>query len=166
MTENNPPIYKVGVVLRRAGGEVLIIRPIPKNPGEPTKWVLPRGSRQYRDAGGIWHDARDAATALAHADALEPLRATLNREAMEEAGVDLASVPVTELGTRLFDSATKPPYPIHWFVARVDSVALATPKDALETHWATLDAIRALGADFSVGYLPVIEEALSVTMHA
>ncbi|MBX9726435.1 MAG: hypothetical protein K2X09_04145, partial [Rickettsiales bacterium] len=60
--------------------EILIIRPIPKQAGEVPPFVLPRGSRQYQDASGMWHDARDVATGFAHAATLEPFTRALARE--------------------------------------------------------------------------------------
>lgn len=178
-TSFNPvltPIYKVGIVLLREGAdgqtEILIIRPHPKNPGETPRLVLPRGSRQY-SYGEAWHDARDADTALAHADTLEPLQRTLLREAEEEAGLPAPELQrlldaglVRELGPREFISRSKSPYLIHWFAGTIDTPALAAmhaPMDATETHWATLAHIHALitANDFSAGYLSVIEEALN-----
>lgn len=166
------PTYKVGIVLLRSDGRVFLLRPHPKNPGERTKFVLPRGSRQYQDTTGQWHDARDEATALAHAESLEPLTRTLAREAEEEAGLPEALLQqlqergaVRDMGVRLFASASKSPYPIHWFVARLtdaDCAQLTPPADALEVRWANLDEIHKLisAGDFSTGYLPVIEEGL------
>jgi 8-oxo-dGTP pyrophosphatase MutT (NUDIX family) len=172
------PVYKVGVVLLRHGAvgqvEILIIRPHPKNPGEIPRFVLPRGSRQYQDAAGDWHDARDAATAIQHADALEPLHRTLLREAQEEAGIPQTELQrlldnglVRDLGAREFASRSKAPYAIHWFAGMPDAAALAamhSPVDAIEIRWATLAEIQSLiAADaFSAGYLPVIEEGLSL----
>lgn len=172
------PIYKVGLVLYRMGAanmpEILIIRPHPKTPGEKPKFVLPRGSRQYQDETGNWHDARDAATAHAHAATLEPLTRALAREAEEEAGLTAEFFTVLqrqhrfdELGTRVFASRSKPPYPIHWFVARLSATEakrLTHPADASEVRWISLREIETLAeqGDFSPGYVPVIEEALAL----
>jgi 8-oxo-dGTP pyrophosphatase MutT (NUDIX family) len=152
--------------------EVLILQPIPKKQGEVPAFVLPRGSRQYRDAAGAWHDARDMATAEAHRDRLEPFSRALAREVEEEAGVTpdmLARANVRELGARAFQSRSKGVYPIHWFVVALadDDAATLTdhvPVDALSVRWATLEEIKAMAArgEFSAGYLPVIEEALGL----
>ena len=171
------PVYKVGILLLRprADGqtEMFILRPCPKNSGEVPRFVLPRGSRQYIDAAGNRHDARDAQAAIAHADTLEPLHRTLLREAEEEAGLPapelqrlLDSGRVRELGAREFASRNKAPYMVHWFVGTPDASALAAmhaPVDATETSWATLTEIKSLIAQnqFSAGYLPVIEEGLA-----
>ncbi len=168
------PIYKVGIVLiAQEDARVLIIRPLPKHPGEIPKFVLPRGSRQYRDASGEWRDARDEATAIAYAAMLEPLLRTLAREAEEEAGLSSNQLTalqqrgaVREMGARLFASSSKPPYMVHWFVAQLgdgDAAQLAIPVDASEVRWATRAEIQSLAdaEDFSTGYLPVIDEALA-----
>ena len=172
------PVYKAGIVLLRHGAdgqtEIFIIRPHPKNPGEIPRFVLPRGSRQYRDAAGQWRDARDAATALQHAATLEPIHHTLLREAEEEAGIPATELQrllhaglVHELGAREFISRNKPPYAVHWFAGAPDAAALGSmhpPVDATETRWATLAEIHSLiAADaFSAGYLSVIEEGLVI----
>jgi 8-oxo-dGTP pyrophosphatase MutT (NUDIX family) len=153
--------------------QILIIRPIPKHKGEVPAFVLPRGSRQYRDASGQWHDARDAATGEKHAATLEPLERALAREIEEEAGVSpaqLAAAWVYDLGRMDFQSRSKGVYPIHWFVV-VPDVATAvqldkqTPADALEVRFASLDAIKTMASrgEFSAGYIPVIEAALVAT---
>jgi 8-oxo-dGTP pyrophosphatase MutT (NUDIX family) len=152
--------------------EILILQPIPKKQGEVPAYVLPRGSRQYRDAAGVWHDARDMATAEAHRDALEPFSRALAREVEEEAGVTqdmLARATLREVGARDFQSRTKGVYSIHWFVVTLanDDAATLTdclPVDALSVRWATLEEIHELAArgEFSAGYLPIIEEALGL----
>ena len=89
--------------------KILIVRPIPKHAGEVPPFVLPRGSRQYQDANGAWHDARDVATGAAHAGALEPFSRALAREIEEEAGVSgdmLARARVVELGTMDFANSS------------------------------------------------------------
>lgn len=200
MTQDNIPILKIGAVVLRAtsqaefavrsapreprsgggqrseGGiapfnyEILILRPIPKTPGDIPAFVLPRGSRQYQDATGAWHDARDAATGAAHAASLEDFRRAFEREVEEEAGVTpamLARARVVEMGPLMFQSRSKGVYPIYWFVALLAQADAArvvetTPADATETRFASLDEIRTLAAsgDFSAGYIPVIEAAL------
>lgn len=150
--------------------QLLIIQPIPKHAGEVPPFVLPRGSRQYQNAAGAWHDARDVATGMAHAASLEPFARALAREIEEEAGLGpdmLARAAVIELGAIAFQSRTKGIYPIHWFVVVPDAVDAAlldaqTPADALSVRWATLDETKAMAArgQFSAGYIPVIEAAL------
>lgn len=168
-----PPVYKVGaLVLRPAaqGMQVLIVRPQPKRPGEVPPFVLPRGSRQYRDAEGNWHDARDGAIAQMQEAALEPLTATLLREIEEEAGVPpkiLRKAKVHELGRREFASRSQQTYPVHWFVVVLDAAALpklhAVPSDAMAVRWESPAEIEAMAAynEFSSGYIPVIREALA-----
>ena len=159
---------------------ILILRTKPKQPGEVAPFVLPRGSRQYWEwhgDGRRYEDARDAATALAHAEQLEPLTRTLAREIGEEAGVtaaELAAAQVAELGAMDFQSRSKGVYPVHWFVVRPDAAALAAmdaraqagqlPSDAVETRWASVAEIKAMAeaGDFSPGYLPVIDAALGL----
>ncbi len=169
------PVLKIGaVVLRGADAkglpDILIVRPHPKTPGEVPPFVLPRGSRQYQDAAGAWHDARDAQTGAQYAARLEPFMRGLQREVEEEAGVDsamLARAQVQELGTMEFTSRTKGVYPIYWFVvtlAAADTARVSDrlPADASALQWATLDDIKAMAAtgSFSGGYVPVIEAAL------
>lgn len=189
---NQEPILKIGAVVvapppKPKGGlapppggstqslvasEILIIQPIPKRAGEVPAFVLPRGSRQYQDETGAWHDARDAATGAKYDATLEPFARGLAREIEEEAGVTpemLAAATVTELGPMLFQSRTKGVYPIYWYVVQVDDIAAQqmraqTPADALSTRWATLSEIKLLAArgEFSAGYVPVIERALQM----
>jgi 8-oxo-dGTP pyrophosphatase MutT (NUDIX family) len=151
--------------------QILIIRPIPKHKGEVPAFVLPRGSRQYRDAHGQWHDARDAATGERNATTLEPLERALAREIEEEAGVtptQLAAAWVHDLGRMDFQSRSKGVYPIHWFVVVPDAATAAqldkqTPADALEVRFASFDEIKTMASrgEFSAGYIPVIEAALA-----
>lgn len=152
--------------------QLLIIRPKPKTPGEVPPFVLPRGSRQYQDANGVWHDARDEETGARHAERLEPFARALEREVAEEAGVTsemLARARVVEFGTMEFASRTKGNYPIHWFLvipAPADAALLdeTLPEDTTALEWASVDAIKAMAAtgEFSAGYVPVIEAALQV----
>lgn len=169
-TSPDSPIIKVGAVVLRADGAVLIHQPRPKKSGDVPAFVLARGSRQYQDATGDWIDARDLATAIAHRDALEPFTRTLKREVEEEAGVSeemLGRAKVREMGTRDFQSRTKGIYPIHWFVVKLtpeDAQTVVTqplPREALSIRWAGVDEIKAMATrgEFSAGYVPVIEEA-------
>ena len=162
----------LGAVVLRADGAVLVVQPKPKHAGEIPPFVLPRGSRQYRNEQGIWVDARDVATGEKYKDSLEPFSRALEREVEEEAGVTpamLARAEVCELGRMEFQSRSKGVYPIHWFVVTLDEgdaagAADAVPEDALSVRWATLDEIKAMAArnEFSGGYLEVIEAALSL----
>ncbi len=161
---------------RTTNYHILILRPIPKNAGEVTAFVLPRGSRQYRDDAGAWHDARDAATGAKHAAMLEPFERALAREIEEEAGVSstqLAAAQVQDLGRLDFESRSKGVYPIHWFVVTLTAADASLldekimrkhwPTDALEMRFASLDEIKtmAVRGEFSAGYIPVIEAALA-----
>lgn len=149
---------------------ILILQPIPKRAGEVPSFVLPRGTRQYRDASGAWHDARDAATGEMFRDSLEPFTRGLAREVEEEAGVTvemLARAQVTPLGPLAFQSRSKGVYPIYWFIVALAESDAATltdtlPIDALSVRWATLAELREMAArgEFSAGYVPVIERAL------
>ena len=167
------PVLKIGaVIIRAADRAIFILQPIPKEPGEIPAYVLPRGSRQYQDAAGAWHDARDAATGVKHASTLEPFRRGLEREIEEEAGItpaQLAKAQVIELGEVDFKSRTKGIYPIHWYIVVPDAVTVqaisrSTPVDALSVRWAKFEAIIKLDdvGKFSTGYIPVIREALKL----
>lgn len=178
MSIADSPIYKVGAVILHQtplGPEVLIVRPKPKHVGEVPLFVLPRGSRQYKGADGQMHDARDAATAVAHADALEPLNETLTREIEEEAGVPasiLNKAIIRELGVRNFASRSKGMYPIYWFVVLLQNSALpklhAVPSDAMAVRWESQKEIETMAAhgEFSAGYVPVIQEAIETLLRA
>lgn len=166
------PIYKVGAIILHPvarGMDVLIVRPQPKHAGEVPPFVMPRGSRQYRDAQGEWQDARDAATARIHAATFEPLETTLIREIEEEAGVPpsvLRKASVYELGVRDFASRSKGVYAIHWFVVILAHDSLprlhAVPSDAMAVRWENLREVEMMAAhgEFSAGYVPVIREAI------
>ena len=169
-TSPDSPILKIGAVVLRADGAVLVVQPKPKHAGEIPPFVLPRGSRQYQGEQGTWVDARDVATGEKYKDSLEPFSRALEREVEEEAGVTpamLARANMHELGRLEFQSRSKGVYPIHWFVltlneADVAAVANAVPEDALSVRWATLEEIKAMAArkEFSGGYVSVIEAAL------
>lgn len=151
---------------------ILVIRPKPKTAGELPPFVLPRGSRQYQDADGMWHDARDKEIGDRFAARLEPFARALAREIEEEAGVSgdmLARAQVVELGSMEFASRSKGNYPIHWFLvipAPADAALLdhTLPEDATALEWVTLQEIKAMAAtgEFSAGYVPVIEVALQM----
>ncbi|MDX2095160.1 MAG: NUDIX hydrolase [Alphaproteobacteria bacterium] len=181
--ESPDPVLKIGAVVLRAplrraaaGVHILILQPKPKHSGEVPPFVLPRGSRQYRvttaEGREEWHDARDAATGIAHAATLESFARGLAREIEEEAGItpeQLAQAQVTEMGAMEFQSRSKGVYPIHWFVVQPDAATAATltnqtPEDALAVRWATLEQIKqmAVQGEFSAGYVPVIEAALAL----
>ncbi len=171
------PVLKIGaVIVHPTTRAVLIMQPIPKKTGENPAYVMPRGSRQYQSPDGNWHDARDAATGIAHAATLEPFPRGLTREIEEEAGIteaQLAAAKVSELGARAFQSRTKGIYPIHWYLvvpdaATAETVTQKTPVDALSIRWAEVAEIKAMAArgDFSAGYVPVIEEALAMVAGA
>lgn len=169
-TSPDSPILKIGAVVLRADGAVLVVQPKPKRAGELPPFVLPRGSRQYQDETDAWVDARDVATGEKYRDRLEPFARALAREVEEEAGVTpamLSRADVRELGRMEFQSRTKGVYPIHWSVVKLTAadaatVADAMPEDALAVRWATLGEIKAMAVrgEFSGGYVPVIEAAL------
>lgn len=173
---SQPVIAKVGAILLRQNAaqqtEIFVLRPKPKNEGEQAKWVLPRGSRQYLSENGEWVDARDQETAEKFLHRLEPVAKTLYREMHEEAGLAVShdtdgSVMQQLLGVREFRSATKESYPVHWNILQPNAQAQADmkkPEDAVEYGWKTRDEIQTLAdaGDFSLGYLPVIDEALAL----
>ena len=169
-TSPDSPILKIGAVVLRADGAVLVVQPKPKRAGENPPFVLPRGSRQYQDEHGLWHDARDVATGDQYRDRLESFTRALTREVEEEAGVTpdmLARAQVRELGRMEFQSRSKGVYPIHWFVVKLADADAATvadtvPVDARSVRWAGLAEIKDMAArgEFSGGYVPVIEAAL------
>ena len=172
-TSPSSPVIKVGAVILRSGlpAQFLIIQPKPKNSGEVPQFVLPRGSRQYQDATGNWHDVRDVVTGEKHAAQLEPFTRALEREVEEEAGISpeqLARAKVLELGRMEFQSRSKGVYPIHWFVVQPDAATAEgltrqTPPDTLALRWATLAEAEKMATEgtFSAGYLPVMNAALS-----
>lgn len=152
--------------------QVLLVKPKPKQPGDETPWVLPRGSRQYRDAHGRLHDVRNDKTALEHKDRLEPLADTVLREAEEEAGVppSLLRSGMRELGVREYQSSpTSTLRHIHWYVLSLGAGQVARlnphPADAFEPpRWVTLDGMRTLAAAGTAraGYISIVEEVLEV----
>ena len=170
------PIYKVGLVLLRDSGTLpraLWVRPNPKNPGDATPLVLPRGSRQYKATDGTMRDVRDDTLAQVHRYQLEPLYDTLVREAEEEAGVParlLAAGDIIEMGERVYrSSAHSPPRHIHWYARALNEAQVAQlnpqPADALTPpQWLTLDEAHTLATtgDARGGYIAVIEEAIAL----
>lgn len=170
-SDGGSPVASASDIALSATHHILILQPIPKRAGEVPAFVLPRGSRQYQDEAGAWHDARDAATGAKYSATLEPFARGLAREIEEEAGVTPAMLQqsrVTELGALAFQSRTKGVYPIHWFVVELDEIAAQqllqqTPVDALAVRWATLHEIKEMAAcgEFSAGYIPVIERVLA-----
>jgi hypothetical protein len=180
-----PPVYKVGgVLLRRlatGAPEVLIAQPRPKRaaPHDMPPMGLPRGTRRYAQVvNGVetWLDARDAATAIAHAQALEPLAATLASELHEEAGLRpewLATLMVVDLGAHIFPSASKAPYAVQWFAVMVDDAteqkrSRELLKDSEFTEWVSMEElaeraqrVRGTPGHVNRGYVPVAEMALA-----
>lgn len=168
----NVPIYKVGLVVLQQGAEpkALLVRPKPKDPRETDlPWVLPRGSRRYRDARGILQDVRDDSTAVVHKDKLEPLTDTLLMEAEEEAGVPpnlLRSAKVYDLGVKPYHSSSGAELQVQWYVLPLDEAQLKQlkgPKDAARPPiWATVKEMKAFTAkEFRAGYIPVVEAAIA-----
>jgi 8-oxo-dGTP pyrophosphatase MutT (NUDIX family) len=173
--ENPIAVHKVGGIFVRGSGadtDVLIIRPKPKRKGEMPHFGLPRGSRQYwhrhTDGSIEMRDARDAATAQAHAAQLEPVRATFEREMLEEVGVTgvaLGAQTIHDIGIIDYHSPRSGITPIHWFLVMVgeQGLALQPAEDALEVRWVSLPQMASMAAEGSVsaGYLRVVEEALA-----
>lgn len=157
------PIYKVGLVLVRAPGEVCLVQVKAKQAAEQdtVNFGLPKGTRRYLQ-DGQWVDARDEASALAHADALEALEVTARTEAYEEIGLPPATfdaLPLTVLGPRSFESRKGDRYPIHWFVMQAPrDIVLGHATDAYAVQWFTLEQVRAL--PMNEGYRAVIAEVL------
>ena len=158
------PIYKAGLVLWRAPGAVCLVQVKAKHAAEQHRvdFGLPKGTRRYFD-GGHWVDARDAASAAAHADTLEPLEVTARTEAAEEIGLRDTKLPLQSLGSRPFKSRKGEHYAIHWFMLQApDDLMLGDAPDAHAVRWFTLEEVRALAAAgrMNAGYAAVIEEVL------
>ena len=170
------PIYKVGVCAMvkhaNAPDEILLVQPAGKNsdPTDPPPFVLPRGTRAYLGDDGQWHDARTEEAAIEHADALEPLEDTMQREAEEEAGIPpslFAMRPYRTLGDRVYDSPNKPPYKVHWGVLELqpeDKEKLSKPVDSQAMEWVTLERFQEMVSDGTArqGYLDVAQEAMEL----
>jgi 8-oxo-dGTP pyrophosphatase MutT (NUDIX family) len=167
----NPPIYKIGICVL-CEGRVLLVQPRGKLPAQGAPpFVLPRGTRAWRDAGGTLIDARTVEDALLHTDALEAMRETAKREAHEEAGVPPAlfdACDVVELGSMLYHSETgKGSYPIMWFMLQLSAqqkALLEPPADSVEARFFTLDEFATLVAEgrARAGYLEVARRALAL----
>ena len=172
----SPPIHKIGLCVL-CDGRVLLVQPCGKTPelGE-APFVLPRGTRAWRDANGMLIDARTVEEAVLHADALEAMRDTAKREAHEEAGVPPAlfdACAVVELGSIIYHSETgKGSYPIMWFMLHLSAqqkTQLEPPADSMETRFVTLDEFATLLGEgrARAGYLDVARHALALhTQHA
>ncbi len=166
------PITKTGVVVRLVSPDhpsrFLIVKPHSKQ-GDEAPFVLPRGTRMYRDPiSGEMVDARDDATALRFADLLEDLLVTATRELEEEAGVPRtmfhARGPI-ELGRVMYDSPSgKGRYPILWFGVNFlpeDVGKLIPAKDSASVHWMTLEDYRGYVAKglARAGYVDILSSA-------
>jgi 8-oxo-dGTP pyrophosphatase MutT (NUDIX family) len=171
-------IYKVGLCVVRCAledePELLFVRPKGKRDSQ-APFVLPRGTRQYADAQGMMHDARDAATAMQFAEQLEPLKETARREAREEAGVPpewFDMVEVIDMGARdYFSPSGKGSYPVYWYVMEVpfeQSLQLLPAPDSAECRFMNLEVLQGLAliGQARDGYVPVAEEALKLLGYA
>lgn len=162
---SDTPIYKVGLVLWRVPGEVCLVQVKAKHADEQDQvdFGLPKGTRRYFD-GAQWVDARDAATAAAHAASLEPLETTARTEAAEEIGLQGVDVPLQSLGPRPFQSRKGECYEIHWFTLEAPAgLVLGNAPDAHAVRWFTLEEVRSMAAKghMNAGYAAVIEEVLT-----
>lgn len=167
----NAPIHKIGICVL-CEGRVLLVQPRGKSPAQGAPpFVLPRGTRAWRDAHGTLIDARTVEEAVLHADALEAMRDTAKREAHEEAGVPPAlfdACAVVELGSIIYDSETgKGSYPIMWFMLQLSAqqkTQLEPPADSVEARFFTLDEFATLVAEgrARAGYLDVARHALAL----
>ena len=174
-----PPINKVGlctvIVDGVAAPLVLLVQPKGKraDPNDPPPYVLPRGTRAYAASDGTWHDARTKEDAIAHAEALEPLDATMKREAEEEAGIPPAlftNQAYRELGVRRYTSPNKPPYDVYWGVLTLsleDRALLSMPVDSQDMQWVTLAEFEQMVAAGTAraGYLEIARESISSSHH-
>jgi len=180
MTTNFPT--KVGAVVLRGsaenGYEFLVCQPKGKGtkPGQPPMGFV-RGTRKYNN-GKTWQDAPRDGAPLPEGVQWEPTYETLASELAEEAGISpklLGSQQVLDMGVQPFQSKDKAPYPIHWFVVKLDIGAQQEQKrnndigidDSKNTEWksraelaelAQVDDIDA--TRLSPGYLAVADEAV------
>lgn len=145
----------------------LIVKP--KGKGDDTPYVLPRGTRMYRDPEtGTMVDARDDATAARYRDFLEETLVTAARELEEEAGVPhnvfIAREPVA-LGEIAYDSPSgKGRYPIMWYSVTLPVEDLKTmhpAADSVEVLWMTLAQYEAhaKAGKGRVGYVAIMKRA-------
>lgn len=168
-----PLASKVGLVMVRGDitpPQIFLTQVKPKKPSEKANFGMPRGSRAYWQDGELV-DVRDEVSAHVHADILEPLTDTLLRETEEEAGIaphELRTIPLYELGPRLFSSRTGKQFWVHWFVAVVDDAFIARamtqlPSDALATEWVSVEQLqmRVVQAGVNASYLDVAHAALA-----
>lgn len=160
---DQPPVFKVGLVLWRAPGEVCLVQVKAKDAAQQAQvdFGLPKGTRRYLQ-DGVWVDARDAATAAAHANALEPLEITARTEAAEEIGLSDAafdSGALNVVGPRPFQSRKGERYAIYWFnMQAAPELVLGHAPDAHEVCWFTREQVRTLR--MNEGYRAVIDEVL------
>lgn len=156
-----------------AGGvaRYLIVKPHGKGDGA-APYVLPRGTRMYRDPQtGDMVDARDDVTAARYADFLEATEMTAARELEEEAGVphDLfdARNP-KEIGQFFYESPTgKGRYLVAWYGVNLlasDTASLRTAIDSAEVRWMTLSEYEthAQNGAARAGYVDIIKRAEAV----
>ncbi len=152
-----------------ADGAVRYLIVKPKGKGDDAPYVLPRGTRMYRDPEtGRMIDARDDATAARYRDLMEETLVTAARELEEEAGVphDVfhARGPV-ELGEVAYDSPSgKGSYPIMWYAVTLladDIKTIGTAIDSSEVLWMTLAQYEAQANKGSArkGYVDIIKRA-------
>lgn len=145
----------------------LIVKP--KGKGDDTPYVLPRGTRMYRDPEtGTMVDARDDATAARYRDFLEETLVTAARELEEEAGVPhgvfIAREPVA-LGEIPYDSPSgKGRYPIMWYSVTLRVEDLKTIRSAIDSSdvkWMTLAEYEAHAkrGNARTGYIAIITRA-------
>lgn len=173
-TDSPAPVTKVGAVILRGvetgAPQVFVVQPYGTKADIPA-FVLPRGTRAYPAADGTLVDARDEATARAHADQLEDFTDTLAREIEEEAGMtpaQLAQSKVIELGVLPYESREKGIYPVQWYIVIPDvrtAAALANQDsvDSQKKGWSNLAEIENMAAagTFKRGYIAVVKEALN-----
>lgn len=161
------PIYKIGICALH-GARILLVKPKGKKGDGKAPWVLPRGTRAWRNAAGELVDARTLQDAIAHADALEDMRETAAREAHEEAGIPptlFAACNAAELGVMEYHSESGH-YPIMWFLLQLDAPQIAqleTPQDSAEAGFFTLQEFADLAASGAAraGYVAVAEAAFA-----
>ena len=148
--------------------QYLIVKPHGKGDGT-APFVLPRGTRMYRDPQtGEMIDARDDATAARYNDFLEDLRVTAARELEEEAGVPTALFSArepVEIGEFVYESPSgNGSYPVMWYGVNLragDEAKLRPAPDSAQVVWmdlATYNAHAKTGAA-RAGYVDIITRA-------